>query len=261
MRYTVTIWTLCVVAIAGLCAIIVASASASEPALWECAKAAKVDGHYTGRYEDKSCSEENTTGRGKFEMQEWQKEPGAAKSFKGVSKGLNWEISGVIGVTCTSSVFTGEVAGAKAFKDVSITLSGCEVGHRQCENGGTLGEIKLNPLQGELGYVNKAAHEVGVILSSEVGRYIAEYHCAELHIRWSGAVIGVITPTNVFTKGLTLAFEQSAGEQYPRTMEGFAGEYVPFAETVSGEGEFGAPLKMGISDVVTVKGEELELKA
>lgn len=241
-------------------ALAASGASAAEPALYECAKAAKVEKKETGGYNNKTCSEVNAKHEGKYELQEGI---GKGKEFKGKAGGSNLEVKGLGGVACTSNSDTGKFTGPKSAGDILVTFKGCELNHHQCESGATLGEIKTNPLKGEVGYVEggKARHEVGVEISAETGLYEAEFHCAEIQLRVSGGVIGVVTSAkNVFTKEATLLFRESSGEQDVKKLEGMPEEFL-VAEVRSPGGEYGAPTESGESDEVTNKGEELELKA
>lgn len=250
----------CLVAVFALAAVASASASAAEPALWECGKTVKVEKKYTGKYNNKTCTEENTKSEGKYELREGI---GKGKAFKGKGKGANLEIQGVGGVACTSSSDAGKFTGPKTAGGVSVTFKGCELLHHQCENTATPGEVKTNLLKGEVGYIEggKETHQVGVSLTAETGLYEAEFHCAELELRVSGSVIGLVTsPANVFTKEATLLFQQSGGTQALKKLEG-GPEVSLFAEARSGGGEWGAPAESGESDEVTNKGETLELKA
>ncbi len=248
--------------IAGLTAV---SASASDPALYECAKAPKIEKKFSGHYSNKKCTPESFVAAGgqKYEFQEWKKEPAKIKAFKGKGAGANLEIQGAGGITCKKSSDTGKFTGPKTASDINVTFTGCEFLGFQCASAGAkAGEVKTNPLKAEIGYVNKAKHEVGVDLSAEKGLYEAELTCSTIHLRVSGAVIGTATPVNTFSKTATLTFNQSAGFQEVEHFESgikqtlfteVAFEEEPFSE------ESGA--QSGEETEVTNKGEELELKA
>jgi hypothetical protein len=251
---------LALVAALAMSAIAAAGASAAEPALFECAKAPKVGKFFTGGFNNKTCSEANPEHKGKYELQEGI---GKGKAFKGKAKGANLEVKGLGGVACTSNSDVGKFTGPKTGAGIVVTFKGCELNHHQCESGATLGTIITNPLKGEVGYIEggKAKHEVGVAITAESGLFEAEFHCAEIELRVSGTVIGLLTSAkNVFTKEATLLFQQSAGEQRLKKLEG-GPEVHLVAEVRSPGGEFGAPTEAGESDEVTNKGETLELKA
>jgi hypothetical protein len=258
-RFAAVMFACLAVAVA-FCAVASASASAAEPALFECAKPAKVAKKYVGGYNNKTCTEVNATHEGKYELQEGI---GKGKAFKGKAKGTNLEVKGLGGVACTSNSDTGKFTGPKSAGDIVVVFKGCELNHHQCENTGTLGEIKTNPLKGEVGYIEggKAKHEVGVAIGAETGVYEAEFHCAEIELRVSGTVIGLVTSTkNAFTKEATLLFQESSGEQRLKKLEGGPEVHLQ-AEVRSPGGEYGSPAESGESDEITNKGEELELKA
>ncbi|MGO9490061.1 MAG: hypothetical protein ACLQBB_13675 [Solirubrobacteraceae bacterium] len=254
------------IAIVAFAAVAASSASAAEPALYECAKATKnAEKHYTGEYNNKTCSEVNAKHEGKYELQEWNltSKKGKIKAFKGKGKGANLEVKELGGISCTSSSDTGEFTGPKSASKVLVTFKGCELAHHQCENTATLGEIKTNALKGEIGYIEggRAKHEVGVALSAETGLYEAEFKCGELELRVSGAVIGLVTSTqNAFTNEATLLFQQSAGEQRLKKLEGGPTD-VLLTETRKVGGEYSGAAESGEATETTGKGETLELKA
>ncbi len=260
----IRIAALAALAVLALTAMSAAGASAGEPALYECAKAAKVGGKYTGRYTDKKCSKEATGAEkeaGKTNKYELQEGVGKGKAFKGKGAGANLEIAGLGGVACTSSSDSGKFTSPKGAGGVVVIFKGCELNGHKCENTGKAGEVKTNPLKGGIGYINKATHEVGVDLSAETGPYEAEFHCGEITMRVSGSVIGVVTSTiNAFTKEATLSFTESAGHQHVQNLEGEPKDTL-VSELLGGGGEFGEPRESGEATEVTNKGEELELKA
>jgi hypothetical protein len=248
-----------------------ASASAAEPTLYECVKATKVGTKYTGSYTNSTCTklatekeiEEGLTN--KFEKAEFSlaHKKGIAKPFKGSGKGANLEVKSLGGVACTSSTNTGKFTGPKTAGGVVATFKGCELLHHQCSNTATLGEVKTNPMKGEVGYIEggKERHEVGFALTAESGPYEAEFHCAEFTLRVSGTVIGLITSKlNVFTKEAKLLFQQSAGEQRLKKLEGGPSVNL-LTEFKVGSGEFGSPAESGEATEVKNTGETLYLKA
>jgi hypothetical protein len=237
-----------------VCAVAVATAHAAEPALFECHKEAKDHGKYA-----KGCKTEKEGGG--YEIKEGI---GKGKVFKGKSKGANLELTKFGGVTCTSSTDTGKFTGPKAAGDIVVIFKGCELLHHKCTNTSTAGEIKTNPLKAELAYVEggKEKHEVGAALSPETGTYEAEFTCAEFTLRVSGTVIGLVTsPQNVFTKEAKLLFQQSAGVQRIKKLEGGSEVHLVAEVKSSPEGAFSEPTEAGESVESTSKGEELELKA
>lgn len=262
-------------------ALAAASASASLPALYECAKATKVGkpAKYTGHYTDKKCSKEATKKEieegkaNKYELQEWNKEAkkGKVKKFKGKGKGANLEVKGQNGVACTSSSDVGEFTGPKTGGNVVVTFKGCETAGEKCTNTATAGEVTTNKLSGEVGYLaggGTGKPIVGISIGAEApGKFAAEFHCGDLNVRVHGHAIGEVSSTdvNVFTKKATLIYEQHAGEQkWPKFESGV--KEVLFTEECkgelckgSGEGESG-DLSAEETKVENT-GEELELKA
>ncbi len=66
---------------------------------------------------------------------------------------------------CTSEHNTGEATGMNEVTNVSVRFKGCEFFGLPSQTPGLpAGEIQVNQLKGRLGYINKANHEVGVLL-------------------------------------------------------------------------------------------------
>jgi hypothetical protein len=252
---------LCMGAMLVLGAVSASAAMAEEPAIYECAKAPKVEKKYTGHYSSKKCeaSSYHAEGGQKYELQEWNlaAKKGKTKAFKGKGGGANLEIEGVGGVTCTKSTNTGSFTGPKTAGKITAIFTGCLLHSAPCTSAGAKsGEVKTKALDGIVGYINKAKDEVGVELKAEGGLYEAEFVCGELNLRVSGAVVGKVKPPyNHFTKETTLVFEQSGGVQNPTKLEGG-----PTAALCT-EIDEGACHPSAESTETTGKGEELELKA
>lgn len=70
-----------------------------------------------------------------------------------------------IKVECASEHASGEATGTDEIANVSVRFVGCQTnGAPDTGPGLPAGEIQVNPLKGHLGYINKANHEVGVLL-------------------------------------------------------------------------------------------------
>ena len=68
-------------------------------------------------------------------------------------------------VECETEHASGEAAGANEVAGISVRFKGCQsFGVPATGFGLPAGEIQVNPLKGKLGYINKAKHEVGVLL-------------------------------------------------------------------------------------------------
>jgi hypothetical protein len=265
---------LCIVAAVGLAAVVAATAAASEPALYECAKLSKnAEKKYTGKYIDKHCSteasktEKEAGKTNKYELQEWAKAPTKVKAFKGKGSAGDLEVEGVGEVQCTKSADTGEFNGPKSAHNVKVTFTNCATLGHKCESpGAAVGEIKTETLEGEVGYLAGGGTKspiVGVDLKPQApGVYLAQFTCnpEELNLRVRGSVIGeVLPPYNVFTKEATLKFHSHNGIQEWQSFEGGP------TDTLFSESCFGCEPSghdpSGESQIVANKGEELMLKA
>jgi hypothetical protein len=266
-------------------AVMAGSASASDPALYECKKLEKNAEHkYTGKYTDKKCSDEATAKeiaegkKNKYEFQEYSKGE-AGQEFKGKGSAADLETP-VAEVRCSKSTDAGKFTGPKT-GDASAIFTSCQVLGDACSSpGAKAGEIKTNTLAGEVGYIKKAVGMepavVGIDLRAKAGEVLAEFSCpaAQLEFRVSGSLIGEVEPPyNVFTKDATLKFNSGLGEQEFEKFESGLRD-VLLLEFVKGKGKLGETLEppeerlgysenvIGQKDITTNKGkEELFLKA
>ena len=128
-------------------------------------------------------------------------------------------------VECTSENAEGELSGTKEATNVHVVFHGCKYNNRvTCQNTQAVeGEIKVNPLAGELGYLSKANKEVGVVLHPIAADGVfAEFECGHgflyfqvggspskwtnrfgtttLEPFWSGSGHGVISPVTPVDK-------------------------------------------------------------
>jgi hypothetical protein len=80
-------------------------------------------------------------------------------------------------VECTKENATGEATGTDEVANVSVRFKGCvSFGLPATTIGLLAGEIQVSTLKGRLGYLNKAAHEVGVLLEpAALGGQFAEF--------------------------------------------------------------------------------------
>ena len=84
---------------------------------------------------------------------------------------------GALGVhiECSAEHATGEAVGSNEITNVSVLFTGCSFQGVPAQTPGLKpGEIQVNTLKGHLGYINKAGHEVGVLLEPAVagGKFV-----------------------------------------------------------------------------------------
>ncbi len=251
---------LCLVAVFALTAAISASASAAEPAFYECHKLTTKP--YTGKYTDKKCSVEASPTeisegkKNKYELQEGIGTKG--KAFKGKGGAATLHTPAVGGeVSCKSFKDEGHVTTPTTEGKVISEFKVCTSLGKKCASAGQkAGTIKTNSLAGELGYINKASKSVGVALKAETGSVLAEFNCEGLEIVTTGSVIGTLEPVNVFTKTEVNKFQVN-GEGFQTVKKFEGGETHVLLSTINGSG----PFESGQQAEATNKGEELEVKA
>ncbi len=199
---------LCLVAVLAVAAYAVSSASALPE--W-----GKCEAKARGKYSDSNCTVKAKKGAGSFE---WKKGKTLAPvPFTGHSVGsggvlyAEWKEcfpkgirvtrkkcveeggepihNGYPTIECTAETSSGEQSGKDEVKKVHVTFTGCKaLGSIPCENAGAE-EIKTNELKGKLGYINKAAKEVGVLLEpvKKHGAF-AQFNCPGLSLT---TIVGV----------------------------------------------------------------------
>jgi len=276
---------LCLAAVFALVALASASASAevTDPALYQCGAAVKnaETKHYTGKYNNKTCTEVNAKGEGKYEFEPWRvgsKETGGKKGkikkFKSKGKhGANLEVYPVGGVACTNTTDTGEFSSPKTAKNIKVIFTGCKFSSIACQSAGAAaGEIRTNPLQGEVGYLNAAEHKVGIDLTAEegYGGVSAVFACGSeagefVHLEVTGSVVGEVLPQSVnkWTNLAVIEFRQTFGKQLPEKLEGMPKDVLEsgFCKAIKHSCTTEEVIQSGEETLAEGKGETLFLKA
>ena len=158
---------LCLIGVFAMSAATAASAGALSgvPIQGTCGKAAKAGKTYTGKYNDKACSEENAKGEGKYERGSWKQLKKKAFTGKGGATTLDAYIKGfglVGSVSCRSTKDKGEITGPSTMS-LTLELQKCESGGQACASSGAkTGTIVEGPLRGELGYIEEEPVRIGV---------------------------------------------------------------------------------------------------
>ena len=198
---------LCLVAVLAVAAVGASSALAG-PRWGKCTNVG------TGRYTDSNCTQRaRPANPGQYE---WETLPLGGQPFTSHNAGGSasvlsaelWECttekqrvtrqtcattnSGVyvdsttrVEVECAAETDTGTAEGTNRITNLLVTFTGCKLlSDGPCQNGSP-GEIKLNPLRGKLGWINKAQKEVGVLFEPVAGNggRFAVFNCGPL-LRW-----------------------------------------------------------------------------
>jgi hypothetical protein len=244
----IRIMGLCLVAAFTISAAAAVSASASEPAIYECVK-------QTGGKYEKKC----VTGKGKggYELKEGF---GKGKKITGTSgvATLHTPAADNTEITCASSKDEAYLNSTKTEDKIKVTYAGCQLAGLKCTGGpkAKTGDIITNELKGTLGYISKSPVKVGIKIEPESGTYLAEFKCEETSVKVKGSVIGEVSPINVFTKTSEEDFNvNGSGEQEFKGFEGGSGDVLMSEITPFGFDESGQ------DQVSKNKGEELEIKA
>ncbi len=226
------------------------------PEIGRCRKLSKP----TGKYQIAGCTTKSAGEDSGF--YEWTFEPGKARSFTfKTNAGLLETVSG-IKVKCLENIYSGEYTGSKT-ATVNLRLYGCEPTNRigiKCQSQAAQpGEIVFDTLEGQLGYIARGtAPAVGMALTPAAGEapYVAQFHCGEVAIALTGAVIARYTPVNTMTTTFAVSFAETKGKQTP---EAFEGGLPQVLSMTIGES---APAQTGFKAPDKVTNEEgLEIKA
>lgn len=213
-------WVMVVCVLGALAA---SGAWAAAPEFKVCAKAKKVGKTYTGKYNNKTCSEPNAKGEGKYELESWL--AGKKKTFKGKggagtldaylpsNEAEPWAGGTVLGkVSCKSAKVTGEVTGAKN-ATATVEFKTCTSEGKKCKSAGAkTGTIRTEKLQITLGYID-SGKAVGALVEGGAGGAdpSAEFTCEGLELLATGSVIGVASGNiNTVSKSYSLAFAVNA---------------------------------------------------
>jgi hypothetical protein len=191
-------------------ALTAASASASGPVWAYCGKAVPKN---TGAYTDKSCSIESPGHEGKFELLNGI---GKGKGFKAKAEGARLDgvaPPGGFELQCPKASISGQYVAPNKVAGVHITMSKCEYNVSE----GVTCTMSTTALSGELGWIDQAKGEAGVMLTSEAepeSGLITEIQGCLVGVkqRWRGAAIGRWGPLNVITKESTLDY---VAQQFP----------------------------------------------
>jgi len=203
--------------------VLAASANAETGPTWfECGKAAKnAEKKYTGKYNDKACTQKNEAGEGKYELQPGV---GKAKASKGKGGTTKFELEtpdGHFAITCGSVATEGTPKAPNLETAISFVLKKCAFIENSCKTpGAKKGEIKGSGLVGELGYVEPesghSAPAVGLKIVNPDGEKtaMATFECGEgekkgfvTESSLEGAVIGVQEgDINTLSKESTLTY-------------------------------------------------------
>jgi hypothetical protein len=293
----VRILGMAIVAVLAIAAIAVSSATAASPEWGKC------EAQAGGKYEDANC-QIKAKGKTGNKLYEWHK--GASLKnlpFRGENVGsggvLTTELIGCAGsegysyrttekkceeegskyekefavaIECESEHNTGEASGKNGVTNVSVKFLGCKLfGSAPCSNGPTEGEIQINPLKGELGYISKSEHKVGVLLEPKTkhGEF-TRFNCAGVLSTVVGVgntkegawykpenhggydeIISPITPVNQMTPTYTQVYtvNHETNENIPSKFEG---KHISLLETYTYNAE-----EPSVSTEWTASGEEI----
>ena len=241
---------LALVAVFALSAVASATASAAEPEFGRCKNEA-------GTFKDSNCTVGGGTAFKWVPLAEGEKVKFTSTSGEGFLETANGEK-----VTCTADTNVGETNGPK--KDVvTVTFTGCTSSGFKCNSAGAAaGEIKTNKLLSEIGYINKAAKEVGLRLKPE-GELFVEFECVGgiVKVKTKGAVIGKYTPVNEMNEKFVLNLKCVAGKKGVQEIEKFEGGLKETLASSKNGGAFEAACNNSGEDKITFTGNKLEVKA
>jgi hypothetical protein len=271
---------LCLVAAVALTAVAVSSASAALPEYKVCAKTAKVEKKFTGKYTDKNCTvaaseKEIEEGKhNKYELSGW--EAAKKKGFKGKngvstldsyipeSESEPWTGGTVVGVvSCKSGKSVGEITGPKT-STVQVEFKTCTSEGKKCTSVGEskAGVIKTKQLTATLGYISGGG--VGSDVEAADHGLSAEFNCEGLEIKTVGSVIGVNSGNvNEINKTSVQTFNVNAKGGQEKVFGEFPENPItgPAHFLISSITPPGVELPSGEKTTSTLKGEALEIAA
>ena len=202
----------CVLAVVALGAVAAGSAAAASPEYLTCAKVKN-----SGKYSNKTCSEANAKGEGKYERVPLTK----AAKFKGTVGAVNiylYEpkntedpVKGHFG--CKSGKYSGSISNSREGA-LTITYSECEskgklIGPCNSPHGKS-GVVTTSTLASKLVWLNEAETEPGIEFKAKSGG-IAAVECSSIETaELVGTMLAKIAPTKETSKDQTITMNASS---------------------------------------------------
>lgn len=233
----------CLVVAALACAVGVSNSWAAAPEVGRCVKVTAK----TGKFSSSSCIKEKTGG-----SFEWS--PGAVKT-KFTSTGGIGKLETTNGTTvrCKTEASGGEFTSPKTVGNIVVAFTGCEAAAITCgTEGAKEGEIVTNPLEGRIGFENKAKKKIALDLfptAADGGLYVTFNCSTQLHITVAGSVLVPVTADKML-KAMTLKYTAKKAKQKPERFEGEPADVL--ISEINGK----KPEQSGINLTSTQTGEE-----
>jgi alpha-tubulin suppressor-like RCC1 family protein len=204
-----------------------------------CVKTTKVNKHYTGRYENKNCTNENAKSEGKYE---WMPTPEHSHIKTTAKTMLATLKSALVSVACKKSTSEGEITGPAGGTE-TVTYTQCAAAGQACTSAGEpSGSIKTNLL--DVSLFAQADSTVWMRYESSVPPYLDEFQCGVLKYRLKGTVAAVAgCNVNVMAKKDCETFAEGVGEQRLE-LEVVGGASEPTAETAAAKGKVAAKIEI-----------------
>ncbi len=199
---------------------------------------------YHGGYTKSSCAEPSATDSGKYEWESGGAKAGFTTASSAVVK-LETASKGL--VTCKGESGSGDITSAKNVSGVAMTFTGCEAAGQKCSTTGrAAGELATAPLEGVLGWEDKASKKVALDLypANHQGPFI-EYSCGSTPATLSGSLL-VPLKADKMASTEKLKYKASKGKQKPEGFEGAAPDVL----------ENGLAEPVGVSATATLTYEE-----
>lgn len=224
-------------AMLALGAVVASGASAAPLEYRTCVKAAKSGKLYTGKYLNKTCTEEASKAQieaGKLNKYESQAAP-EEDPFTGKSKAMTL-VAGGKTVICKKTVSSGELTFERFAKE-SYTFEKCGVNgstKAPCNSpAAAAGTIQTGALRTGLVFLDAGETKLGVILTSVEGP-VFEVKCGTETIVVNGRTFGSAANT---TKGTAFTFATSGGKQALNSFFFEGEEFGPFTLFTENEKE------------------------
>ena len=194
------------------------------PAIGRCLK---LTGKAKWKYETDTCTSLSAgQDRGKYEWSPWP----VLKTHFTTGTGGGAETPAGARFNCGDSTLSGEFTGPKT-ASVTIVLGHCSAANNNtlkgtCQSeGASDGEIRFNPLRGELGYVSREIQEgkpvvaIGLRLTPATGTTLASFECGGTAISLAGTVMGSVGPADEMTASHPLQVRSIDFQQFPEGFE------------------------------------------
>ncbi|HEY0517286.1 MAG TPA: hypothetical protein VGD00_09205 [Solirubrobacteraceae bacterium] len=212
----------------------------SPPELGRCMKVAgELVGKktvYHGAFANRGCTAQAQGG--KYEWTSGIVHPGFTTQS---SRAVNFETGQGTVLACAGEQGSGTFSTAKTAAATVLRFTNCKLNAQICTTSGRFqGELEAKQLEGELGWISKAANRAGLSLRAAGNGIFMEFACGTAHFTITGGIV-VPLKTGKALAAQTLKYKGKHGTQTPDRLEGEPPEVL----AITPDGGSAEPISVG----------------